>query len=542
MRYRITRKDDPSGSRLGTSVASLPSLKGGHEVLHNFKIEKLHREDFASPLPLNQAVLLLIEGRGVFCCEEKKLEAGPGDIFILAADQCIEFQPAVSRPVEAILVHWLVHFSLQIPAMGAFDLAGPETMLKLEGSARELKAATLIIEALHSEKSLSAAQNQRTLPALFQSLALIVDRQIAQYQPRAGVDSLEASRKRLQNILDQIASNLADDPDWPKVARSLGFTEKYFRKFFTNVMGLSPMQYLLQSRVLRAEARILSTERSISEVCYEVGFQSISAFNSAFRKYNGSYPSYVRSLAKDGHSLDLQLQNISFNNTMRPKWSLPYPRVEKAGGIDWQMVDIRPLCNRPVRSYGGLFGGPLSLSHLPTGETYYHGIPFDLLEETRALPNSGLLMGSKIFRGSKSNPVPTQLKITLPAYARSIYVLHLCAWAKDPVPFASYRLEYEEAKEKPLLVVNICPRGLHSGKGDAKKFNIQDWWPSYEQIERSDARPVALESAEPTKALRFLYTLEIVNPNPDRRLHALLVNSSRNLESTLAIFAITALL
>ena len=73
------------------------------------------------------------------------------------------------------------------------------------------------------------------------------------------------------------------------ISHSIGYT--HFRRMFKNYTGLSPHQYHLQLKIMRAKELLLSTDRSIKEISYDLGFESIHYFSRFFKKKTGINPS-----------------------------------------------------------------------------------------------------------------------------------------------------------------------------------------------------------------------------------------------------------
>jgi AraC-like DNA-binding protein len=69
----------------------------------------------------------------------------------------------------------------------------------------------------------------------------------------------------------------------------------YFHRLFTQVYKYTPHQYLTRRRLLIAE-HMLNENRSVKEVCHEVGFESLSSFSVLFKKEIGYAPQYYRNL------------------------------------------------------------------------------------------------------------------------------------------------------------------------------------------------------------------------------------------------------
>jgi AraC-like DNA-binding protein len=78
------------------------------------------------------------------------------------------------------------------------------------------------------------------------------------------------------------------------VARTVGLSERSLRRRFQSAVGMTWRDYLLQARLLRAMALLAEPVPSVLEVATLVGFDSLSAFNRAFRARTGETPSGYR--------------------------------------------------------------------------------------------------------------------------------------------------------------------------------------------------------------------------------------------------------
>jgi AraC-like DNA-binding protein len=89
--------------------------------------------------------------------------------------------------------------------------------------------------------------------------------------------------------------NLDKDLDFKELASSLNLGYSYFRKMFKKHTGVSPGQYHLHLRLMRAKELLLATNMPIKQVAYETGFESIHYFSRLFKSKMGIPPSEARS-------------------------------------------------------------------------------------------------------------------------------------------------------------------------------------------------------------------------------------------------------
>ena len=70
----------------------------------------------------------------------------------------------------------------------------------------------------------------------------------------------------------------------------------HFHRLFTQVYRHTPHQYLTRKRMDKAKD-LLAENKPVTEVCYELGFESIGSFSTLFKKEIGFAPQYYRNLA-----------------------------------------------------------------------------------------------------------------------------------------------------------------------------------------------------------------------------------------------------
>ena len=87
-----------------------------------------------------------------------------------------------------------------------------------------------------------------------------------------------------------IDSNFADKIDLDNISDEAYFSKFHFIRLFKKIYGKTPHQYLMLVRIEKA-IHLLRCGKSVSDVCYAVGFESASSFGSLFKRYTGTTPS-----------------------------------------------------------------------------------------------------------------------------------------------------------------------------------------------------------------------------------------------------------
>jgi len=99
----------------------------------------------------------------------------------------------------------------------------------------------------------------------------------------------------LHRVMEYIDSNLAAALRMEELAEIASLSEYRFAHNFKTATGISPHQYVINQRIERAKRILRETDLSVVETAYSVGCQSLSRFNSLFRRQIGVTPSTYRS-------------------------------------------------------------------------------------------------------------------------------------------------------------------------------------------------------------------------------------------------------
>jgi AraC-like DNA-binding protein len=104
-----------------------------------------------------------------------------------------------------------------------------------------------------------------------------------------------ASRDRdLLRAKDLVDSRYFDPLEVADLARAAGFSRAHFSREFGRTFGESPHAYLLTRRMERAAALLRNTDRSVADICFDVGLQSVGSFTTSFTRTYGVSPMRYR--------------------------------------------------------------------------------------------------------------------------------------------------------------------------------------------------------------------------------------------------------
>jgi AraC-like DNA-binding protein len=95
--------------------------------------------------------------------------------------------------------------------------------------------------------------------------------------------------QRLVRARDHLHAELARGATLDELARGAGLSRAHFAREFADTFGIAPHQYLVALRIDAAK-RALAGGSSVTETCFDVGFESLGSFSSSFTRRTGVSP------------------------------------------------------------------------------------------------------------------------------------------------------------------------------------------------------------------------------------------------------------
>lgn len=231
------------------------------------------------------ALVYVSSGRGTY---EGKPDLStaiePGHVFLLFPGVWHRYAP---DPETGWHEHWI-----------GFDGEMPRRWLKYKFISPKMPVIRIKAEdtvlATFSRMMQSIRENR---PALQQILAGTTDNLMGlvysaqQAQPAADTQNANV----IERAISRIQNEFERDLNMSLLAQELGVSYSWFRHTFTAHTGLSPHQYLLEFRLVRARNLLAETELSVKEIAAQTGFGDEFYFSRLFRQKLNLTPSQWRS-------------------------------------------------------------------------------------------------------------------------------------------------------------------------------------------------------------------------------------------------------
>jgi len=104
--------------------------------------------------------------------------------------------------------------------------------------------------------------------------------------------------RRVSRALRRIEAEPHERLTLGELARESAMSPYHFLRVFRQVVGMTPHQFVLRTRLHRAAVRLRLSDQAISAIAFEAGFNDLSTFNRRFRRLTGASPAAYRARSR----------------------------------------------------------------------------------------------------------------------------------------------------------------------------------------------------------------------------------------------------
>jgi AraC-like DNA-binding protein/ligand-binding sensor protein len=170
-----------------------------------------------------------------------------------------------------------------------------------EPSAFQAVSKTLARQGLGEEEiealRRAYAETRAIEPERYQSMITLLAtfaEQLSRHAEKLAIISDGSEPAAIARARKFIEKTLSDPLPLSVVARHAGLSESHFCRLFKEATGLTLTDYVNRRRVEWAKRELLKPEVRVSEIAFQVGYQSLSQFNRSFARFTGNSPTNFR--------------------------------------------------------------------------------------------------------------------------------------------------------------------------------------------------------------------------------------------------------
>lgn len=113
-------------------------------------------------------------------------------------------------------------------------------------------------------------------------------------ESKDSVSAVSHDKERVKLALQYIHEHYAENISLNNIAMSANISKSECCRSFKRILRVTPFEYLMEYRALKASELLLKSKKSISIIAFDVGFNGISYFGKVFKKYMNCTPSEYR--------------------------------------------------------------------------------------------------------------------------------------------------------------------------------------------------------------------------------------------------------
>ncbi|RYZ50506.1 MAG: AraC family transcriptional regulator [Proteobacteria bacterium] len=174
------------------------------------------------------------------------------------------------------------------------DNLPPVIVLKKEQVSNSLKS---IMGVLQYESHTSAMGSKVVIEALIQLIFIEAIRTMDFNNLKIGILK-GLNHPEINKVIDAIHKDYKRDWTVAELAKIYGASRSSFAANFKSTLGMSPMEYVQRWRMIHAKEALRHGQQRISDIAYSVGYESVTAFSTAFSKVVGQAPKAYREEAQ----------------------------------------------------------------------------------------------------------------------------------------------------------------------------------------------------------------------------------------------------
>lgn len=267
------------------SIISTEAVSNEYIALNSCGRQYLSGEDITLLRPYGRVdyhVLYIEEGVCYATVLGREVVASAGALVFFFPGEKQKYRFRADTPS---ISHYL-HFSGTSPAALLSEIKEGSTRVFHIGKSASIEA---LLFRLEEEYALSLPKSKEVTQGYLYALLALFMRKIT----LADSESEEASKK-ITAICRTMLATLGEDLSISEYARRCHLSESRFTHLFREVMGKSPIRYLTDARLQKAEELLLYSTLSVAEVGEAVGVKNSYYFSRFFKKHTGLSPSEYR--------------------------------------------------------------------------------------------------------------------------------------------------------------------------------------------------------------------------------------------------------
>jgi len=232
-----------------------------------------------------------------------------GDIFVIPPFVCHKMERINRNEIEIFECEFMPQFinanlnDLEFNS-GIFDFAYLEPFLVAENRVKprlnlsdsaQVEVEKIMIE-INDELLAKRAGYRHMLKADLLRLLVLLGREYAKLDDSEAIDNIiiQKNRKAILNAINYINENYMNNLNLQDISRYSKMSQAYFSRLIKHFTRKTFVEYINEIRIRKSIELLKSTDKLITDICFEVGFNDLTNFNRVFKRMTGVSPREYR--------------------------------------------------------------------------------------------------------------------------------------------------------------------------------------------------------------------------------------------------------
>ncbi len=204
---------------------------------------------------------LPISGTGTLTLARGKVALEPGKLYFLPAFSVLKSN------IETEIDKYYIHFRSNLPILDMYGFISSNYCIKADQNTEMLVKTVL---ENYTDSSVSACM--KVSGAMSILLSDFLD----------GIGRASSAMPKFAQVLEYIDKHYTENIRLDTLAEIMNISTMYFSNAFKSTFNISPKQYLLNKRLSKSQELLITSELSIKDIAYAVGFDNENYFSEFF--------------------------------------------------------------------------------------------------------------------------------------------------------------------------------------------------------------------------------------------------------------------
>jgi AraC-like DNA-binding protein/mannose-6-phosphate isomerase-like protein (cupin superfamily) len=240
----------------------------------------------------SNSLMYVVAGRGQCIIEGKSWPIGPDTAIAMAAGRAHQLLDSPGEPMAVFVVYFTGAIAKAAGDMAAKLLNASQPYPIPRYYAHQMRR--MLRRMLHEQDSKPPQYSFAIQQCLAFILLELHRASVSARRPQDGPTTQE-SASRVAEVLDYIKGRYYEQQSLAAAAKMAHLSQRQFANICRKLTNKSFVNYVNTVRCQRAKELLTTTEIPVSAIAFETGFEELSTFYRAFRKYHGASPLSFRS-------------------------------------------------------------------------------------------------------------------------------------------------------------------------------------------------------------------------------------------------------